>query len=375
MSIIRALALGGVVLTGTMLSAQAPDGGLPRRAWLGVALGPAEGGAAVTSVVDGSPAAAAGLRAGDVIRSVDGAAMRAPGEVIAAILRHAIGATASLQIVRAGQPQQQAITVGRLPSETLPGVTFEYGAVTLSDGSRLRTIVSVPSGSQAALPAVLLLPGGGCGSIDVPMAPDSGAGSIVRRIAARGFVTFRVEKSGVGDSRGPACDAIGYMQELEGYRAALAALKRHPSVDAAQVYLLGISLGGVFAPTLAGESAVRGIVVWGTPSGPPSPYPGRSDRFFHEIASADIRGAWSRVSSRVLVLHGEFDEGLADTDHAARIVAAVNASHPGAARDVRFDGLDHCWTWHESFERSRGRCGQGKEVSSVSDAVLAFLRG
>ena len=36
MSIIRALVLGGVVLTGTMLSAQAPDGGLPRA--LGVAL-------------------------------------------------------------------------------------------------------------------------------------------------------------------------------------------------------------------------------------------------------------------------------------------------------------------------------------------------
>jgi hypothetical protein len=40
----------------------------------------------------------------------------------------------------------------------------------------------------------------------------------------------------------------------------------------------------LFAPTLANESAVRGIVVYGTLDEPPSPYPRQSDRFFSEIA-------------------------------------------------------------------------------------------
>jgi hypothetical protein len=36
-------------------------------------------------------------------------------------------------------------------------------------------------------------------------------------------------------------------------------------------------------------------------------------------------------------------------------------------------GLDHGWTRHESLEKSRGRAGQGEEVSALSDAILAFL--
>src|SRR5687767_15307626 len=44
---------------------------LPRRGWFGVALAPHASGAVVTSVADGSSAAAEGIRAGDVIRAVD----------------------------------------------------------------------------------------------------------------------------------------------------------------------------------------------------------------------------------------------------------------------------------------------------------------
>ena len=115
----------------------------------------------------------------------------------------------------------------------------------------------------------------------------------------QGYVTMRVEKSGVGDSQGPACGAIGYSQELDGYRAALSALKRHPSVDPGQVHLLGISLGGVFAPVLAREFPIRGIVVDRTLAASPPPYPGRSARFFEKFAAVDIPAAWSAVDARV----------------------------------------------------------------------------
>jgi pimeloyl-ACP methyl ester carboxylesterase len=227
MSITR-VTLCGVLLSVALLDAQAPDGGLPRRSWLGVALAPHESGAVITAVVDGSSAALEGLRAGDVIKAVDGSAVRTPQDVV-------------------------------------------------------------------RRPAVMLIGGGGCGSIDLPMAPDVAASGLLRTIARQGYVTMRVEKSGLGDSRGPACDAIGYIQELDGYRAALVALKRHPSVNIAEVFLLGISLGGVFAPILANESPVRGIVAYGTLGSAPSPYPGRSERFFREFAAADVKGAWSDV--------------------------------------------------------------------------------
>jgi hypothetical protein len=91
------------------------------------------------------------------------------------------------------------------------------------------------------------------------------------------------------------------------------------------------------------------------------------------MASVDVIGAWSTVSSRVLALRGEFDEVARAADH-AHIAATVNARHPGAASHVELAGLDHCWTWHASMEKSRGHCGEGEQVSTLTDAVLAFLR-
>jgi len=363
----------GVPLFTAIALAQAPDGGLPRRPALGVGLGPADGGAVVTAVLPGSAAEADGLKTGDVIRTVDGSPVRVPADIIASVARHRAGETLQLEIARAGTPAPHAVRLGSLLRETMPGVTFEYGAVALADGSRLRTIVTVPEAERSRRPAVLLLPGGGCGSVDTPMAPDVAQPGLMRTLAARGYVTMRVEKSGVGDSSGPACDTIGYFQELDGYRAALAALKRHPAVDADRVSLLGISLGGVFAPVLANESSVRGIVVYGTLGSAPSPYPGRSERFFREFATADIKGAWSAVTARVLVLHGQFDENEAVIDH-TQIAPWVNARHPGNATHRILEGLDHCWTQHPSMEAARGHCGSGKPDTTLSDSVLGFLQ-
>jgi dienelactone hydrolase len=255
----------------------------------------------------------------------------------------------------------------------MAGVRFEYGSVDIPDGSRLRTVLSVPERRDGPLPAVLLLQGGGCGSVDMPMAPDVGQPGLVRTIAASGFVTMRVEKSGVGDSQGPPCSEIGYTQELDGYRMALAALRRHPSTDPERVYLLGISLGGVFAPVVASETPVRGIVVYGTLAIPPAGYPGRSDRFFREFASVDVAAAWSAVNARVLVLRGEFDETARAADH-ARIAALVNARHPGAATYEELAGLDHGWTRHDTMEESRGNAGRGEQVATLPDAILDFLQ-
>lgn len=368
----EATVLLALLLCAASVAGQGQDGGLPRRAALGVALGPHEKGALVTGVTPGSAAAANDIRTSDIITTIDDTVLRTPNDLIAAIARHVGGDSVVLQIIREDRVQPRTIVLRSLPRETLPGVEFQYDAVTLGDGSRLRTIVSVPSDDRSRHPAVMLIPGGGCGSNDVPSAPDVGSPGLVRKIAAQGYVTMRVEKSGVGDSRGPACDAIGYTQELDGYRAALAALKRHPAVDPEKVFLLGVSLGGLFAPILAHESPPRGIIVYGTLAGPPSPYAGRSDRFFREIASVDFAGAWSAVSTPVLVLRGQFDETAVAADH-ARIAALVNARHPGTAMHVELDGLDHCWTRHESMEKSRGHCGSGEPVDTFARAVLDFL--
>jgi dienelactone hydrolase len=186
---------------------------------------------------------------------------------------------------------------------------------------------------------------------------------------------MRVDKSGVGDSEGPSCDSIGFEEELAGYRAALAALRSHPSVDPQGIYLLGISMGGVFAPLLAQDTKVAGIVVWGTPGGPTPKYPGRSDRFFQELATVDVSGAWGKVGTRVLVLHGEYDtDPVVSADVHERIAQLVNNSGKGSAEHRELAHLDHCWSRHASLEASKDKCGQGEATSALADAILAFLR-
>ena len=82
--------------------------------------------------------------------------------------------------------------------------------------------------------------------------------------------------------------------------------------------------------------------------------------------------AWSVVQAHVLSVYGEFDES-APRDHHARIAAIVNARHPGRATLKELPGLDHCWTSHETRAKSVGNCGNGTKVSTLGDAIVAFL--
>lgn len=348
---------------------------LPRRGYFGVALEQSPAGVRVTGVAPGSTAADAGVVGGDIITAIDGHATGTTGAVIGAIGSHRSGESVSIGIERNGESRTVAAKLKAYPSEQMENATVSYGSVESQPGIRLRTIVSVPRNpARDRYPAVLLIQGGGCGSIDTPIGPPVAQPGLMHAIGSRGFVTMRVEKSGVGDSQGEPCASIGYSEELAGYQAALKALQSHPAVDRQRIYLLGISLGGVFAPVLATETLVAGISVWGTLAAPPPGYPGRSERFFQEFARVDVPGAWARVNTRVQVLHGEFDINNVTTRETHESIAAViNKAHPGSAQFREFAGLDHCWTRHASFEASKDKCGQGGQTSLVEDAILDFL--
>jgi pimeloyl-ACP methyl ester carboxylesterase len=369
----RLAALAAALLLAPPAWGEGVDGALPRRAFFGVALGTAVGeGVPVTSVLPESTAADVGIGAGDVIRMVDGVAMTTPAEVTAAFGRHRGGDVVDISLLRNGEHLSIDATLKTLPFETMAGAAMEYGSVATADGVRLRTILSMPLGAADPAPAVMLIQGGGCGSIDTPIGPPVAQPGLMHAIGTEGFVTFRVEKSGIGDSAGPPCAEIGYFEELDGYRAGLAALRAHPAVDPERVFLVGISLGGVFAPILANETPVAGLIAYGTIDFAPSPYPGRSERFFSEIADVDVLEEWTRIDAPALILHGELDE-TTEADWHASIAAAVNGAHPGLAEHRELAGLDHCWTRHPSMEASIGRCGQGEAATDLSDAILAFL--
>jgi S1-C subfamily serine protease len=93
-------------------------------AFLGVATAQAtasQPGALVQSVAAGTPAAAAGLRAGDLITAVDGTAVRGPSGFVAAIAAHNPGDRITLKVQRGSATVTLTATLGEQPTAAAAG--------------------------------------------------------------------------------------------------------------------------------------------------------------------------------------------------------------------------------------------------------------
>ena len=74
-------------------------------------------GVLVSGVVNGTPAAAAGLEAGDVITSIDGEEMANPGQLRNTIAMKGSGTKVDLNVIRKSKAQQFAVKLGELEDE------------------------------------------------------------------------------------------------------------------------------------------------------------------------------------------------------------------------------------------------------------------
>jgi alpha-beta hydrolase superfamily lysophospholipase len=375
-------------------TAQARDA-LPRHAVLGAAVAADPGGVAVSAVVPGSAAASAGLQRGDVITTIDDAPVGGVAQFLDAIRRRPVGTTVALGIRRGGTAQILRVTLGTAANEHDPAFQTLYQSVSI-DGSLRRTLLGVPAGARGRLPAVMLVGGIGCFSVDVATSPDDGYRRAIGDITKAGFVTLRLEKSGVGDSQGPPCHDVDFATEYHSYEVALDALKRDPHVDPAHVYLLGHSIGSVIAPRLALAHPVAGVIaseavgrdwfeyelanlrrqlVLG--GDPPEVVDAKLqskercmqallierrpeaeieraepdckvrngiypvvDAYVQQVAALNIIEPWTRLTVPVDVIYGTSDYVVAREDH-VRIVDVVNRAHPGNATLQAIDGMDH----------------------------------
>lgn len=111
------------------VAAELIEHGAVRRAFIGVGfqdLTPAlsrelgvdddRGGAVVSQVVPGGPAARAGLREGDVVVAVDGERIHEGRELQRAVLRKGVGATLRLEVVRDGKRRTLTVKTDERPS-------------------------------------------------------------------------------------------------------------------------------------------------------------------------------------------------------------------------------------------------------------------
>jgi putative serine protease PepD len=93
------------------------SGGVVQHAYMGVHVGDApNGGAKVASVQSGSPAATAGVQAGDVITALDGKPITSADDITAAVAAHAPKDKVTLTITRNGKTMSVDVTLGVRPS-------------------------------------------------------------------------------------------------------------------------------------------------------------------------------------------------------------------------------------------------------------------
>jgi alpha-beta hydrolase superfamily lysophospholipase len=111
-------------------------------------------------------------------------------------------------------------------------------------------------------PAMLFIQEDNCYSVEYPFEKE-GYYPLVDSLTNRGFATFRLELSGVGDSKGTPCGQSFY-QVTEYFQACLKFVKQQAFVNPANVFLYGHGEGGVIAPIIANQNPVKGIVVFGS---------------------------------------------------------------------------------------------------------------
>jgi pimeloyl-ACP methyl ester carboxylesterase len=302
---------------------------------------------------------------------------------------------------------------GAKPLVHLAGVETEYGVVRTSDGTRLRMILTRPTGSSGPLPAMMFIQWVSCGSLDVP----ADKRSLTRQLAEQSHMVFvRIERSGTGDSEGAPCSELDFDTEVRHYRDAFDQIARHRWVDPDRILLFGSSLGAMTAPLVAAGRKVAGIAVQGggaltylermihfdrlylersgkftaaqfheemsrriafhvayllerkTPhqveyakpalagvwnsirgGSEAPPHYGRPYRWHWQAAAKDFLEAWSKVQAPVLVIYGEYDQF--ETRHGHKLIAdTLNRLRPGSATFIEIPRADHDMEIYASAE-------------------------
>jgi S1-C subfamily serine protease len=95
---------------------QLVEDGHVERAYLGIEGSTADGGVLLERIQPGSPAEAAGLRASDVLRSLDGSSVRTMADVSAILARHEPGDVVGLEVSTAGGRRALKATLADRPS-------------------------------------------------------------------------------------------------------------------------------------------------------------------------------------------------------------------------------------------------------------------
>jgi len=235
---------------------------LPRRGAFGARLAaPEPNVVGLIEVLPGGTAQALGLKAGDVVRRINGQEIKAPAEIALALRSLTAGQAVTVTYTRDGQEGEARGALVARPMQRPDGFRVHYDQV-VSQGRRIRVIATYPE-TPGPHPTVFLIGGIGAYSVDGDFAGVP-YGNVMAPLAKMGYATVRVDKPGQGDSEGPVYAELRFGMEQDAYLQALRLAKTFDFVDKDRIAIFGHSMGGTFGPLVAGFEPVAGVAVYGT---------------------------------------------------------------------------------------------------------------
>jgi len=433
---LAAIALG---FFASAFAAQAQSDSLPRHGVIGLRVAPSDlakpedpatNPATIQIVTPGSAGEAAGFQPGDVLLSLDDAPVSTAIDFAHKVSRHLAGETIKIRIRRGAEELTKTAVLKPRPLETTPLADVVYTSVSV-DGVRRRLIVTKPQ-SPGRHPAVLLIGGLGCYSLDGMLTDPTGYGPILSALAQNNYVTMRVEKTGEGDSEGVPCTDPKATVDLEvrGLVAGLRALKSYDFVDPARVFVFAHSLGPLIGSLVIPQESVRGFIAAETigrtwfeytienvrrqmallgqkPDEVDAvvrdnaqcafhffiehesaaavskrstecvdmirSYAGLSDAYLHEIGDVSLGLQWKSVDIPVLVLYGTSDPATS-ADEGRYLTALINRHHPGRATYVELPRMGHDFALYDSQLEFLRRAADKKPHPYDDEVLTAILK-
>jgi uncharacterized protein len=222
-------------------------------------------GILVTSVSPNSTAEQLGLQPNDVLVAINNTDSLYVYDFVTLTNQLRENEPISVTYIR---DRRKARAVGKVtarPRETASVGEMVYDEVQYGRGY-LRSIIQKPRG-EGKFPAVFYMQSYDCNSIDFATDSTNNVKRLIEGWVRAGYVVFRIEKPGVGESEGTkSCSTLGYLEELKGYENGFKALKKLRYIDSTKVFFFGHGLGGVAAPLVAAQATYkpRGIVTYGT---------------------------------------------------------------------------------------------------------------
>jgi photosystem II stability/assembly factor-like uncharacterized protein/dienelactone hydrolase len=202
------------------------------------------------------------LQENDIITKIGDKSFQSADELINEFLTYEPGKNVELTVIRGKKTLKLKGKVIARPLETDNNASVIYDQANYKDG-QLRVIINKPF-KEKKMPAMLFIPGYTCSSID-ELSNDHPYKRIIDAYVDEGYVTLRIEKSGLGDSRNtPPCENCDLLDEIDNFEVGLKKLKSLSYVDTNQIIIVGHSMGGIIAPAISAKNNVAGVVVYGT---------------------------------------------------------------------------------------------------------------